>query len=135
MVDVLEHMYRLLQKQLIRPRRALSKSTDQDPVRVEVRGRVMLILLNRASKRNAIDPQMSEQLYSTMRAFENMNPTVVSAAVLCSTSDNFCSGFDLHHLADVGQGQGYKNSFEGAVKRRLKYKYGFIRLSSKSRQI
>merc|ERR1712130_844293 len=77
-------MHRLVQKQLIRPRRALSKSPNQDPVRVEVRGRVMLIMLNRASKMNAIDHEMSEQLYSTMRAFENMSHTAVAAAVLCS---------------------------------------------------
>ena len=69
-----------------------------DPIRLETRGSVLLITLNRPDVANAVDQFMAEQLYIAMRAFENSDN--YKAAVLCSSSNNFCSGYDVKDLTD-----------------------------------
>ena len=49
-------------------------------------------MLNRPDSRNAVNEAMAEQLYI---AFKAQNRKEVSAVVLCSSSDHFCSGYDL----------------------------------------
>ena len=51
----------------------------------------MLIMLNRASKRNAVDRHMAERLYSTMKAFESTSSSIVSVKVLYTFNRDYLS--------------------------------------------
>jgi len=41
-------------------------------------------------------------LISKIKGFEKIDKGVVSCAVLASTSNDFCSGYDLHDVASQG---------------------------------
>ena len=59
----------------------LIKEPIVDPIRLETRGSVLLITLNRPNVANAVDQFMAEQLYIAMRAFENR--FISNLTILC----------------------------------------------------
>jgi enoyl-CoA hydratase len=63
----------------------------------EIRGRVLLVTLNRPAVRNAVDAETARALYETFRAFDADG--AADAAVLTGAGGNFCAGADLHAIA------------------------------------
>ena len=62
-------------------------------VKVERRGRVLLVRMDRAAKRNAIDPEMTAGLDAALNLLED-DPDLW-AGVLTGTPEAFCAGTDL----------------------------------------
>ncbi|EWC47776.1 hypothetical protein DRE_02976 [Drechslerella stenobrocha 248] len=58
---------------------------------------ITIITVNRAHRRNAVDPPTAKKLYSAVRAFEDDDAQKV--CVLHGANGTFCAGFDLHSLA------------------------------------
>ena len=55
---------------------------------------------------NAVNQYTADQLYAAFRKLDSDNS--ISAGVITSTSNNFCSGYDLKELANMGtQGNEY----------------------------
>lgn len=67
--------------------------TNRPRVRVDVRGHVHVICLDRADKRNAFDLRMLRELAEALTAFED--DTGARAAVLCAEGGHFTAGLDL----------------------------------------
>eukprot|EP00602_Paraphysomonas_sp_CaronLab_P006462 CAMPEP_0185034676 /NCGR_PEP_ID=MMETSP1103-20130426/24766_1 /TAXON_ID=36769 /ORGANISM="Paraphysomonas bandaiensis, Strain Caron Lab Isolate" /LENGTH=386 /DNA_ID=CAMNT_0027571425 /DNA_START=171 /DNA_END=1331 /DNA_ORIENTATION=+ len=60
-------------------------------------GRVVVVTINRESKRNAVDETTAAEL---LQAFENIDTdSSVDAAVLTGEGGTFCSGYDLKYLS------------------------------------
>jgi len=70
----------------------------REPVRVETRGSVWTVVLDRPDRRNAIDPDMAAQLAETFRAFDADSSAAV--AVLYGAGGHFCAGADLKSIAE-----------------------------------
>lgn len=70
---------------------------DRPRVRTELHGSVLLILLDRAEKRNAFDVRMLRELAETMTRYEAQDE--LRCAVLAAEGDHFTGGLDL---AEVG---------------------------------
>lgn len=70
-----------------------------DNIRVCADGAVLLVTLNRAVKRNALDRQFVEELHDLFHAVEGSE---VRAVVVTADGDHFCAGLDLveHHRED-----------------------------------
>lgn len=66
-------------------------------VRVERRGAVTVVTLDRPEVRNAVDDQHSRQLYDAFSAFEEDRAS--SVAVLHGAGGTFCAGADLKAVA------------------------------------
>lgn len=73
--------------------------TDEHRIRVEKRGHVVMIGLDRAAKRNAFDPPMFDQLAAAYTAFED-DPEL-RCAVLHAVGDHFTGGLDLAKMAPI----------------------------------
>ncbi|PEN10965.1 enoyl-CoA hydratase [Longibacter salinarum] len=69
-----------------------------DHVRVETRGSVYTVILDRPERRNAIDPKMAQDLAQAFRDFENDESAAV--AVLYGIGGHFSAGADLKAIAD-----------------------------------
>ena len=67
-----------------------------DYVRSEVSGSVGYIILNRPEKRNALNPQLVDELSILMEEF-NRNDKI-RVVVLKSSDKNFCAGADLSYI-------------------------------------
>ena len=81
-----------------------------NPVKIERRGHIMLIMLNRPKDRNAVNQFMAEELYVAFKAFES--DKTIKAGIICSSGDSFCSGYDEGDLYD----QSYiSNGYYGLV--------------------
>jgi enoyl-CoA hydratase/carnithine racemase len=65
----------------------------------ERRGNLLLVTLDRAAKRNALDRQFIEELFELFSAVEGSD---VRAVVVTANGDHFCAGLDLveHHRED-----------------------------------
>ena len=63
-----------------------------NPVNIERRGHIMLIMLNRPKDRNAVNQFMAEELYVAFKALESDKS--IKAGIICSSGDSFCSGYD-----------------------------------------
>lgn len=74
------------------------QSTPGATVRSERHGPVTLVTLDRADRRNAVDPPTALALYRAMLAFEA--DEAASVAVLAGRPEGFCAGFDLSCVAD-----------------------------------
>ncbi len=66
-------------------------------VRVEKKGKVCTVIINRPEARNAVDRETAQQLADAFRDFENDDR--LHAAVLYGEGGNFCSGADLKALS------------------------------------
>jgi len=75
------------------------KEPSVDPIKIETNGDVMIIIMNRHERRNAVNRFMAEDLYSSFLAF---NTSRFKAAVLCGSEDVFCAGYDLKEVAASG---------------------------------
>lgn len=69
----------------------------QDAVRVEKKGAVTTIILNRPQVRNAVDPETGQKLVDAFLAFE-ADPTA-TVAVFWGSEGAFCAGGDLKALS------------------------------------
>lgn len=67
-------------------------------VRVEKKGKVCTIVINRPEVRNAVDRETAQQLADAFREFENDES--LYAAVLYGEGGNFCAGADLKALSE-----------------------------------
>ena len=70
-------------------------------VDVKVHGSVATILMDRANVRNALNPQLIEDL-STAFSYVHQEKRV-GAVVLTGAGDHFCSGIDLKVLAEIAE--------------------------------
>ena len=70
----------------------------RDPVRVETRGSVWTVVLDRPDRRNAIDPDTAARLAETFRDFD-ADPSA-AVAVLYGAGGHFCAGADLKSMAE-----------------------------------
>lgn len=61
------------------------------------------IVINRPTKRNAINLSVSQDLKSTLQRFEE-DPEL-SVAILAGSGGNFCAGYDLNEIVDVERGK------------------------------
>jgi (methylthio)acryloyl-CoA hydratase len=70
-----------------------------DYIRVTMDGDVAIAMLDRAAKRNALDIQFVEEIYSLFDAIEG---SPVRAVVVAAQGEHFCAGLDLveHHRDD-----------------------------------
>ena len=66
-------------------------------IRVDQRGEVTVVTIDRPEARNAVNPEMADALFRAFTDFDRNADAKV--AVLAGTSGNFCSGFDLKHAA------------------------------------
>lgn len=65
-------------------------------VLVERRGTVMLVIINRPERRNAVDAETAALLRTAFEAFDTDESARV--AVLTGASGTFCAGYDLHSV-------------------------------------
>ncbi len=83
-------------------------ATDQGGVTIEVRDRVMLIGLDRSSKRNALTPKMMRELSAAYAAFDQDDE--LRCALLFGHGAMYCAGFDLTFLKQaVAEGMEYSD--------------------------
>ncbi|MEM6744995.1 MAG: crotonase/enoyl-CoA hydratase family protein [Pseudomonadota bacterium] len=68
-------------------------------LRMETRGPVRIVALDRPERRNAVDPETATALH---RAFLDFEDSEASVAVLTGRGGAFCAGFDLTRAGDVG---------------------------------
>ncbi len=69
-------------------------------VTTERRGRVCVVTIERAERRNAVDPETAAALHAAFLAFEEMDADV---AVLTGAGGAFCAGFDLTRAGGIGE--------------------------------
>lgn len=74
-------------------------------VQAERDGKVLVITIDRADVRNAVDRQTALALYDAFKGFEN--DQTVSVAVLTGAGGNFCAGADLKAVSE-GRGNPVK---------------------------
>ena len=77
-----------------------------DLLRIEQRGAVVHLRLNRPAKRNAVNDALVAQLHT---AFVNL-PETVRAVVLSGAGDHFCAGLDLSELGERSVAEGILHS-------------------------
>jgi enoyl-CoA hydratase/carnithine racemase len=83
-------------------------AADQGGVTVEVRDRVMLIGLDRSSKRNALTPKIMRELSAAYAAFDQDGE--LRCALLFGHGAVYCAGFDLTLLKEaVAEGMEYSD--------------------------
>lgn len=78
-------------------------------LRIDRRGAVLVVTIDRPSRRNAVDGRTARELLVAFANFDH-DPEL-RVAVLTGAGGNFCAGFDLKALADgtgpvVGEGDG-----------------------------
>lgn len=83
---------------------ATSGGATGSEVVVEVRGPAAVVTLNRPSRRNAITPQMIDQLGTVMAELGNRGD--VRAIVLTGSDPAFCAGLDLVAVSEGRFGRG-----------------------------
>jgi enoyl-CoA hydratase/carnithine racemase len=77
-----------------------------DLLRIEERGAVLHLRLNRPAKRNAINDALVAQLHT---AFTNL-PEDVRAVVISGEGEHFCAGLDLSELSERSVAEGILHS-------------------------
>lgn len=80
-----------------------------DCVRVERRGAIAIVTLNRPEKRNSL----SDELVLGLQAFFSTIPRDVQAVVMNGTGDNFCAGLDLNELKEASTSESFETSVVG----------------------
>lgn len=88
------------------------------PVRIERRGRVLIMTLDRPEARNAVNPELAQGLESAIDLLESDDELWVG--VLTATGPVFCAGADLKVVAAKGPGQitTERGGFGGITRRR-----------------
>ena len=75
-------------------------------LRIEQRGAVVHLQLNRSAKRNAVNDALIAQLHT---AFVNL-PATAGAVVLSGAGEHFCAGLDLSELGERSVAEGVLHS-------------------------
>ena len=82
-------------------------------VEIERQNSILIIHMNRPEKRNAVNPQMSNELFD---AFEQFGKDPLSSvAVLHGKDGDFCAGFDLEELGSLSSKDLEKITVWGSV--------------------
>jgi len=84
-------------------------STNNDAVLTEVRGRVLLITLNRPDQMNAINTDLAQGVLAAVRHLDEDDG--LTAGVVTGAGRGFCSGMDLKAFATTGPPQGLDQFF------------------------
>ena len=77
--------------------------TDQEPETVQVTcpsSGIIIITIDRPTRRNAVDSNTAQKLYDAFRAFEDDD--TLKVCVLHGAHGTFCAGGDLHSIAQSG---------------------------------
>ena len=77
-----------------------STENSRDNIQVTSCGPITIVKINRPEVRNAVDAPTGRALLQAFRDFDTDDSK--SVAILTSTSDHFCSGFDLKYLSQHG---------------------------------
>ena len=100
------------------------------PIRTEAKGEIFLVTIDRPEARNAVNPEMAEELCSAFTGFQRDEGLKV--AVLSGVPGAFCAGFDLKFAADVDENwfaeHDLSSSFDGVGDRPSKGPMGPTRL-------
>ena len=84
--------------------------TNDSAVLTEIRGRVLLITLNRPEAMNAINTDLAQGLLAAIEELDSNDG--LTAAVLTGSGRGFCSGMDLKAFAAGGPPQGFDQFLE-----------------------
>jgi enoyl-CoA hydratase len=84
--------------------------TNDSAVLTEIRGRVLLITLNRPEAMNAINTDLAQGLLAAIEELDSNDG--LTAAVLTGNGRGFCSGMDLKAFAAGGPPQGFDQFLE-----------------------
>ena len=84
--------------------------TNDSAVLTEIRGRVLLITLNRPEAMNAINTDLAQGLLAAIKELDSNDG--LTAAVLTGNGRGFCSGMDLKAFAAGGPPQGFDQFLE-----------------------
>ena len=68
-----------------------------DTIKIEKRGRMAIVTIDRPERRNAVDAATARVLYDTSKAFDADDK--LDVAVLTGAGGNFCAGADLYEVA------------------------------------
>lgn len=72
---------------------------DTDPnICIEQRNNILIVTINRPTRRNAVNADTAERLYQIFLDFENSDD--LSVAVLTGANGNFCAGADLKAISE-----------------------------------
>lgn len=84
--------------------------TNDSAVLTEIRGRILLITLNRPEAMNAINTDLAQGLLAAIKELDSNAD--LTAAVLTGNGRGFCSGMDLKAFAAGGPPQGFDQFLE-----------------------
>ncbi len=90
---------------------------DEPAVLTEVRGRVLLITLNRPEAMNAINTDLAQGLVAAMEQLDGDDG--LTAAVLTGAGRGFCSGMDLKAFATSGPPKGFDQFLQNGARKPL----------------
>jgi trans-feruloyl-CoA hydratase/vanillin synthase len=81
---------------------------DYKTVKVETASGITTVTLNRPEKRNAMNPQLHQDMYDVLTALEGDDATRV--LVITGAGESFCAGQDLkEYFKEVGDNQAQRN--------------------------
>jgi methylglutaconyl-CoA hydratase len=72
----------------------------------ETKEKIALITLNRPEKRNALNPELIDELD---KAFELAMDENIRCVILTGTGNSFCAGADLEYLQRISDLNSYEN--------------------------
>lgn len=92
-------------------------TTNNDAVLTEVRGRVLLITLNRPDQMNAINTDLAQGVLAAVRQLDDDDG--LTAGVMTGAGRGFCSGMDLKAFAKTGSPKGLDQFFRNGAQKPL----------------
>ena len=91
--------------------------SDNQSVLTEIRGRVLLITLNRPDQMNAVNTDLAQGLVAAVRQLDD-DPNL-TAGVLTGAGRGFCAGMDLKAFAAGGPPLGFNDFLENGSQKPL----------------
>lgn len=91
--------------------------SDEQAVLTEVRGRVLLITLNRPDQMNAVNTDLAQGLVAAVAELDG-NPEL-TAGVLTGAGRGFCAGMDLKAFSAGGPPEGFNEFLENGARKPL----------------
>lgn len=98
---------------------AFARNISYKNILVEKLGNVTAIGINRPEKRNCVDEETAEELKEAIKSFEDDADSF--AGVLHGVGGNFCAGYDLKSLTDVGRAKSILNKETGFMGPTMRY--------------
>ena len=68
-------------------------------IKIKISSRTLNIILNRPSKKNALNPDMIQEIQNTFNKYHNENS--IRTIMISSNSDVFCAGADIKYLQKI----------------------------------